>query len=130
MTKVRVHPHKTMVNSGVEACVSITPARARARAYYMGTVMLKNVTFSIQDAGLKRAQKEQVRNVHAVAVGDLIAEYSEQYEMTPAVMANLRQVTYHYNVGRFIAVDDGTDVTDGFFEAAYFCGRDFYVSDF
>lgn len=130
MTKVRVHPHRTMVKAGEEACVSITPARPRARAYYMGTVMMKNVTFSIQPSGLKRAQDEQVRNVHALAVGDLISEFTEQYPLTPKALKHMRKVTYHYNIGRFITTDDGTDVTDGQFDAAYVVGRDFYVSEF
>lgn len=132
--KVKVHPHKTMVNAGVEACISITPARARAHAYYMGTVALSDVTFTVQAAGLKRAREEQRRNVHALAVGDLKFEYTEQYEPSPVLAANLVKVTYHYNVGRFLTVNSDpnkvVDVTDGHFKAAYICGRDFYVSKF
>jgi hypothetical protein len=127
MMKVKVHPHKTMVNAGVEACVSITPVRARARAYYMGSVMLRDVNFVIHDSGVARARKEQRRNVHAWAVGESIDERTEQYPLSTLTLRKFIQVTYHYNVGRFIAAD-GTDVTDGQFRAAYFCGRDFYVS--
>lgn len=126
MNRVKVHPHRTMVTSGVEACVSVTPDRKHGRAYYMGTVMLRDVEFRIYQSGVKRAQAEQVRNVHAWAVGSLIFEASEQYRVD-TLNVPMIQVTYHFNVARFIAAD-GTDVTDGFFKAAYFCGRDFYVS--
>lgn len=125
--RVKVHPHKTMVNAGIEACVSITPDKKHGRAYYMGTVMLSRVQFRIHDSGVKRSQKEQVRNVHAWAVGEVLSEHSEQYPPSPEIMSNLIQVTYHYNSGRFIA-NDGTDVTDGTYRAAYFCGRDFYIT--
>lgn len=125
--RVKVHPHKTMVNAGVEACVSITPDRKYGRAYYMGTVILRDVSFRIHESGVKKAQAEQVRNVHAWAVGTLISEQSEQFPPEASALRCLSQVTYHYNSGRFIAAD-GTDVTDGTFKAAYFCGRDFYVS--
>ena len=127
--KSKVHPHRTMVNAGVEACVSVTPDRKHGRAYYMGRVDLRDVTFRIHDSGVKRAQAEQVRNVHAWAVGEVISEATEQHRPDPRLLKHFRQVTYHYNVGRFIAVDDGTDVTDGQFTAAIFVGRDFYVSN-
>jgi hypothetical protein len=125
--RVKVHPHRTMVNSGVEACVSITPDAPRRRAYYMGTVGLEDVSFRIHDSGVQRAQSEQVRNVHAWAVGDLAVEFSEQYSPSTGLRVRMSKVYYHYNIGRFIA-EDGTDVTDGHFNMAYFCGRDFYVS--
>lgn len=100
MNKVKVHPHKTLVNSGVEACVSITPDKKHGRAYYMG---------ARQD-------------------GDVLGEHDEQIADTlTRAIGNMVQVTYHFNSGRFIAAD-GTDVTDGSFKAALFVGRDFYIS--
>lgn len=126
---VKVHPHKTLVNSGVTACVSVTPDRKYGRAYYMGTVILKDVTFRIHESGVKRAQREQVRNVHAWAVGTLLSEQTEQYPPSRDLLKCLAKVTYHYNVGRFMSVEaEPVDVTDGHFHAAYICGRDFYVS--
>lgn len=134
--RVKVHPHKTMVNAGIEACVSVTPDRKHGRAYYMGTVALSDVVFRIHASGVKRAQAEQVRNVHAWATGTLLHEASEQYPPTPAVRRGMVQVTYHYNTGRFMVLEDfrngiaclGEDVTDKSFKVAYFCGRNFYVS--
>jgi hypothetical protein len=125
--RVKVHPHRNLVNAGVEACVSVTPDRKYGRAYYMGTVMLNEVSFRIHDSGVQRAQREQVRNVHAWAVGNIMSESPEQYPPSNRVQHTLTKVTYHFNIGRFIA-EDGTDVTDGHFRVAYFCGRDFYVS--
>lgn len=132
--RVKVHPHRTLVTSGVEACVSVTPDRKYGRAYYMGTVILQNVNFRIHASGVRRAQAEQVRNVHAWAVGTLLSEQSNQYQPGKDVLRNLVKVTYHYNVGRFIEVlpkgfiGPPRDVTDQHFKAAYVCGRDFYVS--
>lgn len=127
--KVKVHPHRSMVNAGVEACVSVTPDKKHGRAYYMGTVMLRDVEFRIHASGVARARKEQQRNVHAWAVGEVIHEAVEQLPPSPKVLRNMVQVTYHYEIGRFITLD-GTDVTDGHFDAAIFVGRDFYVSKF
>lgn len=134
--KVKVHPHRTMVNAGVEACVSITPDKKHGRAYYMGTVSLKDVEFRIHTSGVKRAQAEQQRNVHAWAVGEVMHEFPEQHPPTEKMLENLTQVTYHYNVGRFIEVlpkgfiGPPRDMTNGIYRAAFFCGRDFYVSKF
>lgn len=130
--KVKVHPNKTMVNAGVEACVSVTPDKKWGRAYYMGTVSLRDVEFRIHNSGVERAQDEQVRNVHAWAVGELMDEQQIQVPLSAPMRRVFSQVTYHYNVGRFLTVESDpgrvVDVTDGHFKAAYFCGRDFYVS--
>lgn len=124
---VKVHPHKNLVNAGVESCVSITPDRKHGRAYYMGTVFLKDVEFRIHQSGVTRAQAEQVRNVHAWAVGQLVHEFPEQLTPQKHVLHQMCKVIYHYNIGRFIAID-GTDVTDGHYRAAVFVGRDFYIT--
>jgi hypothetical protein len=127
--KVKVHPHRTLVLAGAEQCVSVTPVKKHGRAYYMGSVMLGDVRFVIHESGKKRAQSEQVRNVHAWAVGELYDEQLIQYGLLPQVQEHMVQVTYHYNVGRFLTVNDDpnkvVDVTDGHFKAAYF-----YVSEF
>lgn len=127
--RVKVHPHKTMVNAGVEACVSVTPDRKHGRAYYMGTVNLTDISFRIHESGVTRAQTEKVRNVHAWAVGDLIHEASAQNPLSASIRhkAQFIKVTYHYDSGRFMAID-GTDVTDGHFRAAVFCGRDLHIT--
>lgn len=125
--RVKVHPHRTMVNAGIEACVSITPDVKGGRAYYMGTALIRDVEFRIHASGVKRAQAEQVRNVHAWAVGDLIWEAEWQSPMF--LKSQIVQVTYHYNMGRFMTVEDEpVDVTDGHFNAALFIGRDFFIS--
>lgn len=135
--RVKVHPHKTMVNAGIKECVSVTPDHKYGRAHYMGTVILQDVTFRIHPSGVKRAREEKQRNVHAWAVGKLLSEQSDQYPPTKDLMKNLRQVTYHYNIGRFLILEGyrngfacyGEDVTDEHFKAAYIVGRDFYISE-
>lgn len=125
--RVKVHPHRSLVNAGVEACVSITPDRKHGRAYYMGTVCLTDVEFRIHQSGVERARAERQRNVHAWAVGSLDYEFDEQLKPSDTLRRRFSKVTYHYDIGRFIA-EDGTDVSDGRYRAAYFCGRDFYIS--
>lgn len=119
---VRVHPHKTKVNSGIEACVSVTPVGGHAR--YYGTVIMENTKFVIHQSGLARARKEQVRNVHAWAIGELVSTDIKQQVIDTTGM---KQVTYHYNIGRFVTLDK-EDVTDERFDKVVFVGRDFYVS--
>jgi hypothetical protein len=132
--RVKVHPHKTMVNAGVEACVSITPMKKHGRAYYMGTVFLDDVSFVIHESGVKRAQAEQVRNVHAWAVGTLADESTLQMDIHKTCRRYMTKVTYHYNTGRFIEmlppgfIGPPRDMTDKTFKAAVFIGRDFYVT--
>lgn len=123
--RVKVHPHKTKVNSGVEQCVSITPDEPGGKAYYRGTVVIKDAAFRIHTSGVERARREQVRNVHAWCVGHLTSQDDMQVEIDyPAL--GFEQVTYHYQVGRFVTLD-GMDVTDERFEWAVCRGRDFFV---
>lgn len=125
--RVKVHPNKTMVNGGVEACVSITPDKKHGRAYYMGTVILSDVSFRIHQSGVARSQAENVRNVHAWAVGEILSESVEQNRPSLRVLDNMQQVTYHFVSGEFRLLD-GTNVSDKTFKAAMFIGRDFFVS--
>lgn len=125
--QVKVHPHKPLVDAGVEACVSITPNKRHGRAYYMGMVILANVKFSVHESGLKRYHAEQTRNVHAWMVGDVIHEATEQYRPTVLDGNRMVRVEYVLDAGRFIA-DDGTDVTDGRFNAGVIVGKECYVS--
>lgn len=129
LLRVKVHPHRTYIQAGEEACVSVTPDRRHGRAYYMGTVELTNVCFRIHRSGVERARKEQIRNVHAWAVGTHLNESPLQLSLPAPLRPHMAKVTYHYNIGRFLTVEpEPVDVTDGTFKAAYFVGRDFYVS--
>lgn len=124
--RVRVHPHKNKVNAGEERCVSVTPVGGHA--YYKGSVILSDIFFVIHQSGLERARQEQVRNVHAWAVGELVAEHDKQISVPPPVEDRAYKVTYHYNDGRFKTLD-GEDVTELRFDFGFFSGRDFWVWD-
>lgn len=128
--KVKVHPHRTRVNSGIAKCVSVTPDRPGGRARYYGYVYLENASFRIHKSGVERARQEQRRNVHAWCVGELKSYRHEQLPVAQKVAwldnGDWEQVTYHYNIGRFVTLD-GRDVTDEQFSAAICNGRDFYV---
>ena len=123
--QVKVHPHYNKIKAGIEQCVSVTPKNGTA--HYAGTVVMLDARFVVHSSGLERAQREQVRNVHAWCVGDLIYQSDFQLPYDRYLDNEFIKVTYHYNTGRFIA-EDGTDVTDGNFISAYFCGKDFYVT--
>lgn len=134
MLRVKVHPHKTKVNSGETQCISVTPDEPGGRAYYRGTVVLNDARFRIHTSGVQRARREQVRNVHAWCVGTLRIESNEQETdgflsgFDDALAASqMTQVTYHYQVGRFMTLD-GRDVTDLTFDRAVCRGRDFFVT--
>lgn len=124
-SRVKLHPHKGKVNSGLSACVSVTPDEAGGHAYYRGTVVLADAGFRIHNSGVERARREQVRNVHAWCVGTLIAEADEQVARD-FVAEGFTQVTYHYAIGRFVTLA-GADVTDVGFTEAVCRGRDFFV---
>jgi hypothetical protein len=128
-----VHPHKTRINSGVEACVSVTPAHAGGRAYYKGAVVLRDVRFRIHQSGVTRARNEQRRNVHAWAVGEVTAEFDHR-QAPPADLANaLVRVTYHYTSAHFVEVlpvgfvGPPRSLNGHTFPVAYFCGPSFFV---
>jgi hypothetical protein len=123
--KVRVHPHITKVRSGEEQCISITPTGGKA--YYKGSVILEDVFFMIYTGGLERARKEQVRNVHAWIVGELAGTHDSQIPLDEQFLVRAMQVSYHYNEGKFIAKETGTDVTEYRFDFGYLCGKDLHV---
>jgi hypothetical protein len=133
--KVKIHPHRNKVMQGVEECISVTP-EPRGHAYYAGTVILTGASFRVQPAGLQRARKEGVRNVHAWAVGNLIDQNACQHPLTHRLGMRFQKVTYHFVIGRFLTIDSeragmvcyGEDVTDQTFKVLYAVGRDFYVT--
>lgn len=129
MARVKVHPHRSLVKRGIEACVSVTPTAKGGVAYYKGLVELSDAAFIIHQSGVKRAQAEQVRNVHAWCVGELVAEEEGQPLETAELLDKLQEVTYHFNVGRFMTVEaTPRDVTKLKFAKALFVGGRFYVS--
>lgn len=131
--KVKVHPHRTRYLSENEEysrlCISVTPEKKNGRAYYMATVMLKDVSFRVHSSGVKEMEKTGVRNVHAWIVGDLVEEYTIAFQPTARLVkfGNLRKVRYDFENGQFVFHDTGESVTDSKFNAAYIVGRDVYV---
>jgi hypothetical protein len=125
--KVKVHPHKTMYDAGSEACISITPMKKHGRAYYMGCVILREAEFVVHASGHERMLKEDQRNVHAWVTGEPIFEAVERYRPDVLDSGRMVQVTYDLAAGRFIA-SDGTDVTDGKYNAAVVVGKDCFIS--
>lgn len=125
--KVKVHPHKPMVDAGIESCVSITPVKRHGRAHYMGTVMVTGAEFVVHESGRKRYLAEGMRNVHAWMVGELLSEATEQFRPAVVDTPAMSRVRYDLTLGRFIA-DDGTDVTDGNYRAATVVGKELFIS--
>jgi len=127
--QVKVHPHKTMVNAGIEACISVTPVKKHGRAHYSGTVIMRDVNFRVQQSGVQRAQAEGQRNVHAWAVGELVGEFENQFsldhlEIPQAVKQKLRKVTYYYQEGYFRDFKTKKKVEKT--TALFAVGRDFF----
>jgi len=125
--KVKIHPHKPMVDAGVEACISITPMKRHGRAYYMGSITVSDVSFLVHESGHKRYKDEEQRNVHAWMTGELLSEAVEQFRPKVVDTHLMTRVRYDLDSGRFFAAD-GTDVTDGVFRAGAVVGKDCYIS--
>jgi len=122
--RVKIHPHRNKVTSGVEECISVTPMRKGGRAYYAGTVVLSDVEFVVHNSGVKRARAEGVRNVHAWAIGELIDQQPTQLPPSFRVRKDMRKVTYHFEKGYFQDHKTGEPVERTDF--LYAVGRDFY----
>lgn len=125
--RIKVHPHKPMVDAGVESCVSITPMKKYGRAHYMGTVIMTDTSFVVHASEHARFLKEGQRNVHAWLTGELVSEAVEQFRPSAVDKALMSHVRYDLESGRFIAAD-GTDVTDGTFRAGVVVGKDCFIS--
>lgn len=122
--RVKIHPHRNKVLSGIEECISVTPDRKGGRAYYAGTVVLGDVVFRIHRSGVEEARRTDVRNVHAWAVGELIDQNACQHQPSYRLAKDLRKVTYNFTDGVFTDFKTGAVVTKTAF--LYACGRDFY----
>lgn len=116
-------PHRTKVVAGDINCVSTTPKGGRAE--YHSVVRLQDASFKVYEGGVRRAQREQRRNVHAWAVGRLVFTY-EDY-VFPRVIGSWKKVSYHYNEGRFID-EFGNDVTDHRYRDMICNGPTLYVA--
>jgi hypothetical protein len=133
--RVKIHPHRNKVMQGIEECISVTPDKQGGRAYYAGTVVLRDVRFRIHQSGVDLARMVGVRNVHAWAVGELIDQNACQHPLTRRLGMKFTKVTYHFVIGRFLVIDSeragmvcyGRDVTDEEISLLYAVGRDFYI---
>lgn len=125
--KVKIHPHKPMVDAGSQTCISITPMKKHGRAHYMGTVILTDVEFVVHDSGHAQYLKEGVRNVHAWMTGELVSETLEQFPPATVDTDLMSQVRYDLEAGRFLDAA-GIDVTDGHFRAGVVVGKNCYIS--
>lgn len=133
---VKAHPHRTRYLSENPEysvpCISVTPVKRHGRAYYMGTLGLRNAKFVVHKSGVKRMEAEGVRNVHAWIQGELVHEATEQNDPSPTLLRHMTKVVYDFKAGRFVTYHEDPakreDVTDEEFAAAYCVGRDFYVA--
>jgi hypothetical protein len=125
--RVSVHPNRHKYLAGEDKCVSVTRThKGRQHTTYAKSVFLRDATLRVQPAGVARAQREGVRNVHAWAVGFEIV--SDIYDLRP-LGEDYKKVTYHFNSGEFRILATGENVTGMTFPYAYIIGRDFYILD-
>jgi hypothetical protein len=68
--KVKAHPHYNKIRWGHVRNISV---KGPDWLDYYSFIVLHNVTFKVSEAGRRRALREQKRNVHAWAIGDLLA---------------------------------------------------------
>jgi hypothetical protein len=128
--RVSVHPNRHKYLAGEDACVSVTVREnGRQRTFYKGHVTLKNCTLRVRPSGVRRAQAERKRNVHAWGVGESLAMYPTRRYSGNGLSDYWKKVTYHYESGEFRILSTGENVTGMTFEYAFIDGRDFYVFD-
>src|ERR671929_2143026 len=114
--RVKVHPHVPRMKKRIPECLSVSEANGNLLSYQR-TILLHNVTFRVQPAGLRRYRETGVRNVHAWMVGDL-AKVNVNTLDAP--------VRVRYADGKFLT-EDNIDVTGWKFRSAYAEGPKFYV---
>jgi len=69
--RAEAHLHITRALAGKEDCISLRKL-PNYQVEYAGYVVLKDVTFAVQPAGLKRFRDQGQKNVHAFVRGELV----------------------------------------------------------
>lgn len=112
-------------------CVSITPHPGSGVFYGTGA-MMENVNFTVHRSGVERMKRDGRRNVHAWAIGDLVAQYTN---LIPAMAARhdalndgWDRVYYDFTTGVFrFKETDRALVKDNKFVLALSYQSEFYV---
>jgi hypothetical protein len=75
--RAEAHLHIRKALAGEEACISLRKL-PKYQVEYAGTVVLSDVTFAVQPAGLKRYREQGQKNVHAYVRGTLVDTTANQ----------------------------------------------------
>lgn len=117
------HPNRHFVNAGKVKTISTKIAGAPIK--YFGCVVLEDVNFVVHSSGVKRAQAEGVRNVHAYARGEVVETFAYQPDIS-SITDRMNRVTYYFEEGYFRDIDTNEKVTKA--DRVVLIGRDcFYV---
>jgi hypothetical protein len=75
--RAEAHLHIGKARKGEQACISLRKL-PNYQVEYAGTVVLSDVTFAVQAAGLRRFRESGQKNVHAYVRGTLVDTNMEQ----------------------------------------------------
>lgn len=71
--RVETHVHIGKARKGESACLSVRDL-PNGKVRYSGTLVLRNASFAVQPAGLRRFRESGQKNVHAFVRGDWAME--------------------------------------------------------
>lgn len=77
--RAEAHLHISKARKGEQACISLRKL-PNYQVEYAGTVILSDVTFAVQKAGLRRYRDTGQKNVHAYVRGTLVETTANQQE--------------------------------------------------
>ena len=101
-------------------CWSIQDAKTRRVIGHAKRILLRDVTFTVSDAGRRRVLAEGVKNVHAFACGSLEAadfealptgSAAEFFDWSHASRANVAYAKAAARLGRFVSYNPRRDET-------------------
>lgn len=122
--RAEAHLHIGRFRSGKQDCISVRNL-PEFGVHYSGTVVMKDVKFSVQPAGLKRFREQGQKNVHAFVRGEIIADHGNQIPKDRKTAWLWREAYYNPAVtDTFVDRQTGEPLSEA--DAAYLIGNKVY----
>lgn len=122
--RAEAHLHISKFRKGESACISVRNL-PNYQVEYFGTVAMKDVSFAVQKAGLKRFRATGQKNVHAYVRGEVITSIGNQ--IAPARKGQWREAYYNpMHTDTFVDRETGNPVHSA--SGAYLVGNKVYYT--
>ena len=120
--RAEVHLHISRFRKGLHDCISVRNL-PNYQVEYFGTVALKDVSFAVQPAGLRKFRDTGQKNVHAFVRGEIVSALGGQ--IAPTHKGQWREAYYNPNVtDTFVDRQTGNPLHSA--DAAYLVGNKVY----